>query len=296
MSFTRAVRFGFSAMTVLAVVLMASPAWAQDPPVVVIAGALDVTNQYNFRGIRQNTEGVSIQPYVDFGFTPFRGDGGLKTVGVNLGTWNAFHSQIDDFTNLDGEITSNKWYESDVYATLGLGFSKAALAFTYTSYTSPADLFAHVKELAIKASFDDSSMLGKGALKPYALVAFELDDDGQADGGTEKGTYIELGVAPGVSGSRASLAIPIKVGLSANSYYEQNMGTAARPNFEDSTFGYFSIAGIVTVPMGAHANVHGGVELQTFGDNLKAYNSFGDDPADPSSSTVIGSIGIGFSF
>jgi len=296
MSFTRAVRFGFSAMTVLAVVLMASPAWAQDPPVVVIAGALDVTNQYNFRGIRQNTEGVSIQPYVDFGFTPFRGDGGLKTVGVNLGTWNAFHSQIDDFTNLDGEITSNKWYESDVYATLGLGFSKGALAFTYTSYTSPADLFAHVKELAIKASFDDSSMLGKGALKPYALVAFELDDDGQADGGTEKGTYIELGVAPGVSGSRASLAIPIKVGLSANSYYEQNMGTAARPNFEDSTFGYFSIAGIVTVPMGPHANIHGGVEVQTFGDTLKAKNLFGDDPADPSSSTVIGSIGIGFSF
>ena len=99
MSLIRVVRFGFSAMVVLAVVLTAaSPAWAQDPPPVVVTGGLDLVNQYNFRGIRQNTDGVSIWPYVDFGFTPFRGDGGLKSVGINLGTWNAFHSQIDDFS------------------------------------------------------------------------------------------------------------------------------------------------------------------------------------------------------
>jgi hypothetical protein len=289
MSFTRAVRFGFPAMAVLAVVLTASPVWAQDPPPVVVTGGLDLVNQYNFRGIRQNIDGVSIWPYVDFGFTPYRGDGGVKTVGVNVGTWNAFHSEIDDFTNRDGETTSNKWYESDLYATLGLGFGIPSLAFTYTSYTSPANLFAHVKELAVKLSVDDSAQLGRGALKPYALVAFELSDDGQADAGDAKGTYVELGVAPGYAGSRASLAVPIKLGLSASDYYEFGTG-------EDSKFGYFSIGGLVTVPMGAHANIHGGVEFQVFGDNVKAYNSFGDDPLDPSSSTAIGSIGIGFAF
>ena len=47
---------------VLALVLGASPAWAQDPPPVVITGGLDLTNQYNFRGIRQNIDGVSIWP------------------------------------------------------------------------------------------------------------------------------------------------------------------------------------------------------------------------------------------
>ena len=102
-------------MAVLGVVVTASPAWAQDPPPVVITGGLDLVNRSNFRGIRQNTEGVSIWPYVDFGFTPFMGDGGLKTVGVNLGTWNAFNTEIDGFTNRDGETTSNKWYESDLY-------------------------------------------------------------------------------------------------------------------------------------------------------------------------------------
>ena len=52
-----------------------------------------------------------------------------------------------------------------------------------------------------KLSFDDSAALGKGALKPYVLVAFELGD-GSADGGAEKGTYVELGVAPGYAGPR----------------------------------------------------------------------------------------------
>lgn len=271
-----------AAVAMAAVWLTAAPAAAQDPaPVVVVTGALDVTNQYNFRGIRQNTDGVSIQPYIDFGFSPYKGDGGLKSVGLNVGSWNAFNSQIDGFRDLDRALTSNKWYESDFYATLGFGFEKASLGVTYTSYTSPANLFAHVKELAVKLGVDDSAALGKGALKPYALVAFELDDSGQADAGRDKGTYVELGVAPGYSGAKASLAVPIKVGLSASDYYEFATG-------EDSKFGFFSIAGIVTVPMGAHANIHFGGEFQALGDNLKTYA--GED------TMTIGSIGLGFAF
>ena len=280
MSFARAVRFGFSALMVLAVVLTAaSPARAQDPaPVVVVTGGLDLVNQYNFRGIRQNTDGVSIWPYVDFGLTPYRADGALKTVSINLGTWNAFHSQIDDFVNLDSEVTSNKWYESDLYATVAFGFNAATLGVTYTSYTSPANLFAHVKELAVKLS--GPAAVGGVSLAPYGLIAFELSDDGQADAGAAKGTYLELGVAPGYAGTRASLAVPIKLGLSASDYYEFGG--------EDETFGYFSIGGIVTVPMGAHANIHGGVEFQAFGENVQDYN--GQDAAG------IASIGLGFAF
>jgi hypothetical protein len=264
-------------VTVAATVLTASPAWAQDPPpVVVVTGGLDVVNQYNFRGIRQNSEGVSIWPYIDFGFTPFQGEGGLKAVTVNVGSWNAIHSQINE----DDFGTGNKWYESDFYATAGLGFSMASLGFTYTSYTSPADLFSHVKELAVKLGVDDSAALGRGALKPYVLVAFELTDDAQADGGAAKGTYLELGVAPGYSGAKASLAVPVKIGLSASDYYEFGG--------EDEKFGYFSVAGIVTVPLGAHANIHGGAEFQAFGDSVKAYN-------DQDTAGIV-SIGLGFAF
>ena len=254
---------------------------------LAVTGGLDVTNQYNFRGIRQNGSEVSIWPYIDIGIPAWSGDGALKAVTLNLGTWNAFHTEIDDVINRDGDVTSNKWYESDLYATVGLGFGPAVLSFNYTSYLSPGNYFAHVKEFGIKAAFDDSGALGGAALKPYALVAFELSDEGQADGGAEKGTYVELGVAPGYAGSRASIAFPIKLGLSAKDYYEFGTG-------EDSKFGYFSIAGIVTVPMGSNWNVHGGGEYQVFGDNVRNYNGFGDDG--DSRGTGIVSIGIGFSY
>ncbi len=278
MSIYRAVHGGLSALAASALVmLLAAPAAAQAPsgPTLVVSGGLDVTNQYDFRGIRQNTSGVAIWPYIDFGVT------GLGKATLNVGSWNSFNSQINesDFG------TGNKWYEADFYATVGAAFGKGSLGVTYTSYTSPADLFAHVKELMFKVGVDDSSALGKGALKPYVIVAFELTDSGQADAGDSKGTYVELGVAPGYAGTKASFALPIKVGLSGKDYYEFGSGS-------DDKFGYVSVAGIVTIPFGK-ANIHGGVEVQTFGDNLKGYNGFGDSGDGPA---VIGTIGLGFAF
>ena len=279
MSFLRAVRFSFP-VAVLAVALQPAPASAQ----VAVTGGLDVVSQYQFRGIRQNVEGVSIWPFIDFGFTPFMGDGGLKTVGINVGTWNAFNTEIDGFVNRDSEVTSNKWYESDLYATVSFGFGAPALAVTYTSYTSPANLFSHVKELAFKVSADDTAALGRAALKPYALIAFELGTEeglGQADAGVEAGRYVELGIAPGFSGTRASFALPVKLGLSVGDYYE--LGG------EDHKFGFFSVGGLITVPMGSQLNVHGGVEFQALGETTEALNG-GD------ASEVILSIGLGFAF
>jgi hypothetical protein len=295
MSFTHAARYGFS--SVLAAVLVASlaaPASAQDtanapdpnPGNLTFTGSFDFLNTYMFRGIRQDDTKVIMWPAVDLGMSVFSGDGGLKSVGVNVGSWNSLHTGSAGSDGPSGKL----WYEGDFYATLGLGFGGGvSLGTTYTAYTSPNNMFSTVKEIAFKLGVDDSSYLGRGALKPYALVAFELSDDGQADAGEAKGTYVELGVAPGYAGSRASLAVPIKLGLSASDYYEFGTG-------EDSKFGYFSIGGLVTVPMGAHANIHGGLELQIFGDNVKDYNSFGDDPLDPSSSAPIVSIGLGFAF
>ena len=267
------------------------PAAAQD---VAVTGGVDFTNQYNFRGIRQNYAGMAIFPFVDLGVPVFTGDGGLKSVNINVGSWNSIHTNQfpDDFLT-----DEPKWYESDFYATLGFGFSKATLGLTYTAYMSPAEddgdvdvYFKTIHELAIKLGFDDSGALGKAALKPYALVAFELGD-GQADLGPsdEKGVYVELGVAPGYSGDKASVTFPVKIGLSAKDYYKF-------PGFaEDSKFGFFSVGGIVTVPINSNWNVHGGGELQMFGDNLKVVNRSFDD-TDDKKAMGIESIGVGFSF
>ena len=267
--------------------VFAAPAAAQDPKVAV-TGGLDFTNRYMFRGIRQNGSGMAIFPFVDVGIPVFSGDGGLKSVTVNLGTWNSFHT--DQFGDLVED--EDMWYESDLYATLGFGFNKATLGFTYTAYMSPAEdigdipvYFKTVHELAVKVAFDDSEALGRAALKPYALVAFELGDGG-ADGVSEKGTYVELGIGPGYSSDRASVAFPVKVGLSAKDYYEFGG--------EDSTFGYFSVGAIVTVPINSNFNVHGGGELQLFGDKLRTINGFGDSV--DRRYTGIASIGVGFSF
>jgi hypothetical protein len=265
--------------------VFAAPAAAQD---VAVTGGLDFTNQYNFRGIRQNFAGMAIWPFVDLGIPVATGDGALKSVNVNLGSWNSIHT--DQFDGIEDE---SKFYESDFYATLGFGFSKATVGITYTAYMSPAEnvgsldvYFPTIHEIAFKVTGDDSA-LGRASLKPYGLIAFELTEDGQADLGAEKGVYVELGIAPGISGDKASVSFPVKLGLSAKDYYEFGSG-------EDSKFGFFSVGGLVTVPINANWNVHGGAELQIFGDNVRAINAFGD--SGDRRATGIYSIGIGFSY
>jgi len=268
-----------------------SAALAQEPAnpnqgAITLTAGMDALNQYMFRGIRQNSTGVVSWPSVDLGISAYSGDGGLKSVGVNFGTWNSLNTGD---TGSDGP-TGKLWYESDFYATLGLGFGGGvSLATTYTAYTSPNSMFTTVKELAVKLGLDDSGYLGAAAVSPYVLVAQEFDTGvarGQADGGDKAGTYMELGVAPGYGGSKASLSVPIKVGMSLNNYYEL-AGV-------DNKFGFVSVAGIVTVPLGNTTrfgswNVHGGVEYQALGTTTEFFNG-GD------SSQVIGSLGFGFSY
>jgi hypothetical protein len=247
-----------------------------------------------FRGIRQDDSGLITWPYADLGLAVYSGDGGLKSVGINVGTWNSLHTGVAGSDGPSGKL----WYESDFYATFGMGFGGGVtFGTTYTAYNSPNSMFTTVKELAFKVAADDTAYLGRAALKPYALIAFEFDTElgrGQADAGSSAGRYLELGVAPGYAGAVASIAIPVKLGLSLADYYELNVGSVDEPVFQDNRFGYFSVAGIVTVPIGGTTslgawNVHGGLEFQALGDTTKAING-GDG------SKIIGSFGIGFSY
>ena len=297
MSLIRARRYGWSLAGAAAVVLaLAMPAAAQDAAApagntnagaIHITGATDFTNAYMFRGIRQDDTKVITWPYFDLGLGLYSGKGGLKSVAVDFGTWNSLHPGSAGSQGPSGKL----WYESDFYATLGLGFGGGvSLGTTYTAYTSPNNMFSTVKEIAFKLSVDDSGALGKASLKPWALIGFEVDTapgQGQADAGLKAGRYLELGVSPGVSYGRASVAVPVKVGLSAANYYELN-GV-------DHKFGYFSVAPNVTVPFTSKPtkfgtwNVHGGVEWQRLGDTTKAFNN-----GDANKVIVVG--GIGFAY
>ena len=279
---------GWPCVCVLMVLMSAataSPARAQgstdpNPGALTLTGGFDFANAYFFRGIFQDDTGVVMWPYGDLGFALHSGDGILKSVGVNIGTWNSLHTGDAGSSGPTGKL----WYESDFYAGATLGFGATMVGVTYTAYSSPNQMFGTVKELSFKVAVDDSGLLGAAAVKPYVLLAQELD--GQADGGANEGTYLELGIGPGFSLSKMSVTVPVKVGLSLSDYYEGLTG--------DETFGFASVAGVVTVPLTSAAtkfggwNIHGGVEFLMLGDRNEAV--FGD------SSHVIGSIGIGLSY
>ena len=280
--------------------LSGSRAWAQaaaeppdpNPGALTITGNIDFLNQYMFRGIRQHSTGVAIWPSFDLGIATYSGEGGFKSATINIGTWNSLHTGD---TGQDGP-SGKLWYESDFYATLGLGFGGGfSIGTTYTAYTSPNNSFSTVKEIMFKLGVDDSAQLGKFSMKPYAIFAFEFDTDeatGQADGGSRRASTSSSASPPVIpvirgrpSPSRSSLA------CRSGDYYELDG--------EDNKFGYFSIGGIVTVPLGGTGkfgawNLHFGGEYQKLGDTTAAFNP--DDDGEPQHNQFIGSVGFGFSY
>jgi len=289
---------GLTWLTVLAASAGAQTPGAQPPDPnpgnMTLTGSVDAVSTYMFRGIRQHSTGIALWPAADLAVAIHSGQGSLKSVGLNLGTWNSLHTGDTGADGPNGKL----WYESDFYTTLALGFGGGtSLNTRYTAITSPHNAFTTVKEIALKLSVDDSRFLGKASLKPYAFLSFEFDTApgvGQADGGSKAGRYLELGVAPGYAASRVSVSFPVKLGMSLANYYELNSGTAAAPRFVDHTFGYLSIAGVVTAPLGGSTsfgawNLHGGVEFQALGDTTKSFNGGEGHKA-------IVSGGIGFSY
>ena len=268
------------------------PASDPNPGALTLTAAADVVSTYMFRGIRQNGTGVALQPYADVGVALFTGTGSVKSVGLNVGTWNSLHTGDTGSDSASG----NMWYESDFYTTLSGGFGGGTtVGTTFTAYTSPNAGFTTVREIAFRVGFDDSAMLGRAALHPYALAAFEFLTEpgvGQADGGEKAGRYLEIGGAAGYTLPAATIAVPVKVGLSLDNYYE--LRDASGSVVKDSGFGFFSLAGIVTVPLGGTSrfgalNVHAGVEYQRLGDTTRAFNG-------GEANKVIGSFGFGLAY
>ncbi len=237
-----------------------TPAAAAPPPAeaapaknYTVTTGLDFTSAYLFRGIRQHSGGTIAQPYGDVAYTK-------NGVTFDIGTWNSVHSSAP----------AGNYYERDYFGSVTFTAGKMKPGLLYTQYTSPADSFATVKELAGTFAFDDSA--SPFPLSPKIVLAFELTD-GQADAGTGKGTYLELGIRPTVKlAPKATLAIPVKTGLGLNNYYE---GAALGLSGQDH-FGYFDTGLSLSVPVvsgkSGTLEVHGGFDLMFLGDTLKAFN------------------------
>jgi len=230
----------------------AAPAPEASAPtkIYTVTTGLDFASAYMFRGILQESGGAIGQPYADVALAMKHG------ITADFGTWNSIHSTAD----------VGNWYERDYFASVTFTAGKLKPGLLYTSYTSPADRFSTVQELAGTLAVDDSK--SKFPLSPKIILAFELGD-GEADAGENKGTYLEMGIKPAVKlAPKATLYIPVKTGLSVNHYYEGPTG--------DNTFGYFDLGGQLSVPLvsgkGGALEGHGGVDLMWLGDTLKAFN------------------------
>jgi hypothetical protein len=248
---------------------IASAQEAQEAPAGAASAStgIDLGSAYFFRGIIQETEGVIAQPYLEASLTVHEADSGLQSVAVTAGTWSSLHSGPSGTDGASGD--PKMWYESDFYASVGLGFADAwSTDVTYTAYMSPNQSFGTVKEMSVGVAYD-------GLLSPSATLAVELD--GQADGGLNEGTYLELGIEPGMAfpNSAAGISFPVAVGLSLKDYYEADTS--------NTTFGFFSVGTMLSVPLTriparyGSWELTGGVNFLMFGDALKAINGSDDD-------------------
>jgi len=273
----------------------AGPALAQaaadpNPGALTFTGGFDILPgvPYIFRGLVQESDPkLTMWPYADLGIALASGDGALSSVGVNFGVWNSLQTGS---SGSDGP-TERLHYEEDFYATLALGFKGGiSLGTTFTAYSSPNGMFTTVEELSFKIS--KAHMLA-----PYGVLAFEMGDSGSADGGENNGTYLELGVGPSwpLAGGAATVAVPVKVGLSLSNYYEGPEG--------DTTFGFFDIGGLLTVPIKkipsqfGSWNFHAGADVLYYpGEDsvLRLLNA--NENGDPRSSRVVGLFGIGVTY
>ena len=260
-----------------------------NPGALTFAGGVDVPTLHFLRGIRQEADpALTMWPLGDIELSLFSGDGGVKSVGVRVGVWNSLQTGSSGSDGPSGRLH----YREDFYATLVLGFGGGlSLGTTFTAYTSPNAMFNTVKEISFKVSQGSR-------FAPYGLLAVELGGDGtgQADRGANTGTYLELGIGPGVelAEGKASLAIPVKVGLSVSDYYEHPAGTG------DEKFGFFDIGGIITLPLTGIPsrfgswNIHGGADVLVFGKATEAINV--DKDGETSKNKVVALFGIGVSY
>ena len=242
----------------IAACLVLSPALLCQEPEKVVSGQLgfDVTSQYFFRGLLQENQGIIFQPRVELGYGLYDAegdDGTLRSLDLRFGLWNSLH---DGPTGGAGGI----WYESDFYVEvagkLGERFGAPAGYWVYSTPNGTASFSkgaAPVEELVFRVDYDDRGMWFdsiESGLRPWAVLAIEVDGQRDVPSGGHVGTYLELGVEPSfvigkLGDGDLTLSFPSKIGLSLGDYYERPQANGGNDDF----FGYLDVGAEVYAPL-----------------------------------------------
>jgi hypothetical protein len=251
---------------------MAGSAAAQSPNggAINFTGGIDVPSAYVFRGILQEGDPkLTLTPYGQISIRLSGDPGPTSTDGtrINVGVWNALLTG----TSGSGGPLKRIHYSEQFSASVSFGVGHGIVVTPgYLANTSPNRGYNTVKEFTL-------GVTATGAIAPYGFLAIELDDAGQLDGGSKKGSYLELGATPsfGLSLWHSRVSAPVRAGFSLNNYYELFTNTLT---FEDHRFGFVEVGGHLTVPVSSSTsrfglwNVHGGVDFFSFGDTTRAFN------------------------
>ena len=172
-------------------------------------------------------------PYGDVGIALFSGDGGVKSASINFGVWNSLHTGSSGTDGFQRTRALRRRFLRDALAR-ACG-SDDRWRDVHGVHEPEPCRFGTVKEVLFKVS-------QASKFAPYRAGGVRARA-GQADGCSNKGTYAEFGVGPSwpLGGGKATLAIPVKVGLSLKDYYEGADG--------DEKFGYVDVGALVTVPL-----------------------------------------------
>jgi uncharacterized protein (TIGR02001 family) len=256
--------------------LAVAPATAQDmgnSGNVSLSSGVDIVNQYYFRGIVQETGGFIAQPFLD-------GSISFGAASITGGTWSSLHSRGDEgFAGAPGSF-----YETDFYMGIGGAAGPVGVDVTYTAYMSPRGSWGTTKEIALGFSVDNVAA-------PYVTMAFEVS--GGADGGPNKGNYLEFGIEPAapLDDAPVSLSFPVAVGMSMGNYFEYEM---ANGMIGDSTFGFFSAGASIGIPLNVPEQYGAwelalGVNALVLGEGAKAIDGGG-------STKIIALFGLGLGY
>jgi len=249
-----------------------------------LAVGLDFTTAYFFRGYLQEDHGSILQPAAELGIELLEGD--TTSLSLVLGTWNSYHSRSTGATTPDSFVGG--WFESDLYAGLGLEVGDWSFGTQLVTYSYPGGAASSIDEMVLSVAFDDSALWGGDfALRPHVLYALETDDrggpeDSYAEVGIAYSRSIELGAE-----SELSLEVPLTVGLGADDYYVTSAGSEDTIGFWD--IGLNASYGLPVSKRFGGWSLTAGVHYLGLGDAAEEANQ-GDGSA------VVGTIGLSLGY
>jgi hypothetical protein len=239
---------------VLLCVLHAGPAASQDVLGSNVNGlvAWDASDHYiTPRGLNVEDDGLVVQPLMLLLWKLHAADhGAVSDVTLTTGIWNSLHSHR-------AGAKPSRWNEVDPILGVAVKFRKGfTVDLSTTAFYTPTDSYATSAHAAVKLTYNDSFLTGRG-LNPYVAYWRELSNKATVmfnPATSKEGGYVTLGATPtfglGLTGS--SLEIAAFTNIVGSSFYQRFDGSDG-----GSGLALVSLSPKISVPLKFLAVSHG---------------------------------------